>query len=127
MNEKKSDIFEASFAINPQILDSLRIMLGNDEIVFTQVVKCYLSESSQLLQDINAFLKNQNAQMIEQTAHKLKSSSASMGAVTLSQLCLQMEIMGQSGNLASSIDVFSQLEQEYQKVEMTLQKTISNN
>jgi HPt (histidine-containing phosphotransfer) domain-containing protein len=127
MNQELSNIPNSESAVNPAVLESLRAMLGNDEEVFTKVIKCYLAESPEIVEDMSTSIKNQNPKMLERTAHKLKSSSASMGAVTLYHLCLQMEIMGKSGSFEGSLETLSQLAQEYKKVESVLKQTINDN
>jgi HPt (histidine-containing phosphotransfer) domain-containing protein len=127
MNDHISNITNIKDPIDIKLLESLRDMLGSDEVVFAKVVQCYLTESSQLIEDISGSIINQNPKTLEQTAHKLKSSSAALGAVILSRLCLQLEMMGQRGDLAGVLEVVSQLNQEYQKVAITLQQTINKN
>jgi HPt (histidine-containing phosphotransfer) domain-containing protein len=120
-----SSISDVRCSLDTKIIDSLKDMLEGNEVIFAEVVKCYLTESPQLIQAISTFVTTQNAQMLDQAAHKFKSSSASMGAIFLSQLCLQLEIMGKSGNLQGSLEILSQLEQEYQQVTIALQQKIA--
>ncbi len=47
----------------------------------------YLESSSLLLAEINTELKNNKHEEIYQAAHKIKSQSASVGAIKLSVLC----------------------------------------
>jgi CheY-like chemotaxis protein/HPt (histidine-containing phosphotransfer) domain-containing protein len=103
-------------------LQALKNMLGGDTQAFTEVISCYLSESPKLLQLISTSSTNQDAQTLWQTAHKFKSSSASIGAKIIAQLCLQIEAKGQTGNLVGSAEIVAQLYQEYEQVKIALEK-----
>lgn len=113
-----------SLVIDIPTLQSLKNMLGEDQEAFTEVINCYLVESPKLLQLISASSVNQDAQTLWQTSHKFKSSSASIGAKTITKFCLELEVKGQMGNLAGSEELVSQLSQEYKRVEAALEKII---
>jgi len=112
----------SSSAIDFTALEYLRSMLGGDEVAFIEVISCYLTESPHLLQTIKISIINQDAYSIWQTAHKLKSSSASLGAKTLTKICLKLEAKGQSGDLEGSDEIVVQLEQEYNDVKTVLER-----
>jgi HPt (histidine-containing phosphotransfer) domain-containing protein len=124
MNLELSHILNSQCCVDLAVLESLQVMLGNDQQIFTKVVQCYLLESPQIVKDISTSIQNQDIVMLEHTAHKLKSSSAAMGAVRLSQICLQLEIIGQSGNLQDTQEILTQLIQEYENVEKVLREKI---
>lgn len=110
--------------IDSKILQSLRDMVKGDETAFGELLKCYLVEAPKLIQDINTALKNQDAQTLWQAAHKLKSSSGSVGAKLLAQLCRQLETGGRNNNLVETAAIFSQLYNEYEQVKTALQKEL---
>lgn len=126
MNQELSNFSDTQQSIDLAVLDSLRAMLGNDELIFAKVIECYLEEAPQIIEDISNSIKNQDSQMLEQTAHKLKSSSASMGAKMIYSLCSQLEDLGENGSVEGSLETFSQLTQEYERVENILRSKISN-
>lgn len=121
-----AEINNLKFAtIDTKILQALRDMLGGDKAAFTQLINCYFTESPKLIQDINAAIMTQDTQAIWKTAHKLKSSSGSVGAVFLAQLCKLLETKGRSHNLEGCIELGSQLCQEYELVQTALYKEIN--
>ncbi|NES99864.1 MAG: Hpt domain-containing protein [Sphaerospermopsis sp. SIO1G1] len=126
MNQGLSNFPDTQHSIDPAVLESLRVMLGNDEVIFAKVVQCYLEESPQLIQEISKSIHQQEAKNLAQTAHKLKSSSAAMGAMVIHNLCLKLENIGESGNLEGSVEQLYQLTQEFEKVETILQTKINN-
>jgi len=108
--------------IDTQVLKSLLDMLGDDEKVLEEIINCYLVESPKIVAAIQTSVTNQDANTLHKTAHKLKSSSASLGAMDLYQLCLQLESKGKSGNLEGVLELVSRLIDEYKQVEIALKK-----
>ncbi|MEA5507369.1 PAS domain-containing protein [Halotia wernerae UHCC 0503] len=106
--------------IDVKILQSLRNMLAGDQAALAELLECYLSETPKLIKNISAAVKNQDAQAIWKTAHSLKSSSASVGATTLAQLCQQLEIQGRSNNLQESGEIYLRIDQEFEQVNTAL-------
>ncbi|MEH1834424.1 MAG: response regulator [Nostoc sp.] len=113
-----------STKIDPKILQSLQNMLRGDPVAFAELIECYLTETSRLMQDISTAIRTQDTQTIWKTAHKLKSSSASIGAIALAQLCKVLEAQGGSNKLENSLELLSQLYQEYEQVKTALEKEL---
>ncbi|MEH2052220.1 PAS domain S-box protein [Nostoc sp.] len=111
--------------IDAKILQSLRNMVRGDRLVFAQLIECYLTETPRLVEDINTAIINQDTETLWKTAHKLKSSSASVGAIALAQLCKVLEAQGRSSKLENILELFSQLYQEYEQVKTALQKELA--
>ncbi|BAZ86278.1 Hpt domain-containing protein [Dolichospermum compactum] len=65
-----------------------------------------------------------DADNMGKTAHNLKSSSASLGAMDVHQLCLELELKRKNANLAGSLELVSQLINEYAQVEIALKKVL---
>ncbi|MHC5856923.1 PAS domain-containing hybrid sensor histidine kinase/response regulator [Nostoc sp.] len=111
--------------IDAKILQSLRNMVKGDRLVFAQLIECYLTETPRLVEDINTAIINQDTETLWKTAHQLKSSSASVGAIALAQLCKVLEAQGRSSKLENILELFSQVYQEYEQVKTALQKELA--
>ncbi|MEH1783390.1 MAG: PAS domain S-box protein [Nostoc sp.] len=111
--------------IDAKILQSLRNMVRGDRLVFAQLIECYLTETPRLVEDISTAITSQDAETVWKTAHQLKSSSASVGAIALAQLCKLLETQGRSSKLENSLELFSQLYQEYEQVKTALEKELA--
>ncbi|WP_066426297.1 PAS domain S-box protein [Anabaena sp. 4-3] len=111
--------------IDTGILKELRKMLGGESKVFAELINCYLTEAPRLIQDIKVAINTNDAETLWKTAHKFKSSSGSVGAVLLAQLCKQLENQGRSKNLTGMAEIYSQLSQEYEQVKAVLQREMS--
>jgi PAS domain S-box-containing protein len=110
--------------IDSAVLQSLREMLQGDEKALGEIINYYLVDAPQLIHKLTNFVKDKDYQNIWQTAHKFKSSSASLGAKNLAKICLQLEHQGHSNNLENSDQLLEQLQQEYQQVEMALRNSL---
>ncbi|MEH2114411.1 PAS domain S-box protein [Nostoc sp.] len=111
--------------IDAKILQSLRNMVRGDRLIFAQLIECYLTETPRLVEDISTAIINQDTETLWKTAHQLKSSSASVGAIALAQLCKLLEAQGRSSKLENILELFSQLYQEYEQVKTALEKELA--
>ncbi|MEH2422209.1 MAG: PAS domain S-box protein [Nostoc sp.] len=110
--------------IDPKVLQSLRNIVTGDRVAFAEVIEYYLTETPRLMQDISIAITTEDTQTIWKTAHQLKSSSASVGAIALAQLCKVLEAQGHRSKLENSLELLSQLYQEYEQVKTALQKEL---
>ncbi|MGQ4646118.1 response regulator [Lyngbya aestuarii] len=109
-------------AIDTEVLANFRAMMGESasEILAT-LIDTYLEDTPSLLQTMKKAIAQQQPQVMQSAAHTLKSSSASLGAISLSQLCQQLENLG-SHTTTVAKPVMSQMETEYERVKIALQK-----
>ncbi len=122
----ESSLAEKSLkAIDPQILSFLQETLcDGDQVAMREMIECYLSESEKLYENIISSLQTGDFQSLTLSAHSLKSSSASLGAIVFSELCKQLEAMGKNHDLTASATLIPELQREYAKVRPELQQAI---
>ncbi|MEP0747243.1 MULTISPECIES: response regulator [unclassified Coleofasciculus] len=111
-----------STSIDAKVLQSFRKMVGEEdaEAILGEMIDCYLDDAPKLLEAIAIAVAQANAPQLQRTAHTLKSSSATLGATTLAQLCKELEIMARTGNIKNALDKLPQLEAEYEQVKADL-------
>ena len=114
-----------SAKIDVKIFQSLRDMVRGDRVVFAELIGCYLTETPKLVQDIGTAIATQDVQTVWKTAHQLKSSSASIGAIALAQVCKVLEAQGRRNELENTVELLTQLDQEYQQVKTALEKELA--
>ncbi|MEQ9548012.1 MAG: response regulator [Coleofasciculus sp. G3-WIS-01] len=104
---------------DPVIFQQLREML-NQEDVLAEVIKRYLEEAPKLLQNLSDALTQGQTELLERTAHTLKSSSAMVGATRLAHLCQELEAKAESETVEVKAALVSQINAEYEPVKRAL-------
>ena len=109
-------------ALDTEVLQAFRNTMGaNASVLLAQLIDIYLEESPNLLKVMGSAVTQTDAAAMQQAAHTLKSSSAALGAITLSRLCQDLEIIGTSGTTAGAGEIMQQVESEYERVKAALQ------
>lgn len=78
------------------------------------LLEIYVEDTPQLLNQMREAITQNNSDTLGAAAHRLKSSSATLGSVALAQLCQQLELMSQQNNLTDIKTIFPRVEREYQ-------------
>lgn len=110
-------------AIDKNALQAICDMAGDDASSFlVEVIDSFLQDAPVLLQAIHTSVTNSDSLGLRQAAHTLKSTSATLGATTLSMLCKQLETMASKGTMAATSALSPELEAEYERVRAALQE-----
>lgn len=107
--------------LDPKTLANLRALQrpgGGD--VLSQIVHLYLEKAPQWLDLLREAVTRNDASAIFRLAHSLKSSSGNVGAVTLVELCQELEVMGRTQSTAEAPGTFAAIEAEYARVREAL-------
>jgi len=100
--------------IDPTALDAYREMMGDEADSFVaDILDTYLTNSLQLLADMETGLAAADAASFTRAAHTFKSNSAMCGAHPLAALALQLEQAGKTGQLTGLTSILEQLKVEY--------------
>ena len=97
-------------------IDTLGEMAEVLQEEFSAVLTTYLEDSTLLMQGIHAAIADEDLDAVASAAHQLKSSSAYLGMVKLSDLSASLEARcgeGESGGLGETI---AELETEFEFV-----------
>jgi two-component system sensor histidine kinase/response regulator len=98
---------------------------GSDEIL-KKVIALYLDSSFKLMKGIREAAEGNDADALHHAAHTLKSSSAYLGAMTLSSMSKELEMMGRDKTLEGVMDRLAPLEHEYGRVRDALAKLLDS-
>lgn len=94
--------------------------------VLNEVIKAYLETTPNMLETLQTEIQNKNANQIFEIAHRLKSSSSSIGAMGLAETAEIIELAGRDeaiDNTASNMEV---LKRQYQELETFLTGELQN-
>lgn len=85
---------------------------GQPDIV-ARIVTQYMDSSPEIIDRIRRAVLSKNAVELRAAAHRLKSSSAQLGATALASDCRELEMMGARRELERADETFKKLEQHY--------------
>jgi CheY-like chemotaxis protein/HPt (histidine-containing phosphotransfer) domain-containing protein len=113
--------FGAEVSIDPRAWESIRsLQRPGQPDMLNKVIDKDLSSSRQLLDTMRAAVPQGDAGSLHRTAHSLKSSSATLGALRLAALCKEAEAMGRTNMLNGMPALWEKIESEYALVQEAL-------
>ena len=119
--ESESDILDR------QVIDSLRQLGGaKGDILLTEIIEQYLEDSPPKLQAIETAIAQPDAEALKLSAHSLRSSSANLGAIRVSDLCKQLETLARSGTTEGASQKIQLLKTTYSQAQTALKQLITN-
>jgi two-component system, sensor histidine kinase and response regulator len=112
--------------IDISVLDSIRALQREGAPnLFNKLVTIYLTQASAIIISLSSAVIEKNAQDIFHLAHKLKSSSANVGAVYLSSLLKNLETLGRQSKTEGTANLFTAIEKEFEAVRDSLEELMS--
>ncbi|WP_454744156.1 PAS domain S-box protein [Cupriavidus necator] len=101
-------------------LSVLTDLVGDDRDIVNGLLSDYLIALRGQTKELRLHARNGNARQVSLIAHKLKSSSRSVGALTLGDLCAKLESAGKAENDGEIDHCMSQVETEVPLVEAAI-------
>ncbi|GAB6265021.1 MAG: hypothetical protein STSR0001_04650 [Methanothrix sp.] len=112
-------------ALDRSVLASLRELQDDgDPDIVAEVGGLFLEHSPQKIAAILKAVENGDAKGLQTAAHSLKSSSAYVGAMRLSELSRELEMMGRFQVMDGAEEKAERLNREYKQVMMELDAEI---
>jgi signal transduction histidine kinase/CheY-like chemotaxis protein len=109
-------------ALDMEIVEDLKEMMGSD---YPSLVRIYLEDSPKLIGQIQTALDNRDFQALVPPAHTLKSSSANLGALALSDIAKTIEKSARSGDINTSLQAGAGITAEFERVRAALTALIA--
>lgn len=100
--------------LDTKTLDGLRGFLSEDKLAL--LLQRYLEDTSRLIRQLGEACANGETAVAYRSAHSLKSTSANVGALSLSALARDLESMGQRGDLAAILARMDDLQGQFETV-----------
>jgi CheY-like chemotaxis protein len=113
----------AGEAIDAAVLEQFQTVMGE---AASELMGLFLEDTPNLLADLREAVAQVDGEGLQRAAHTLKSSSASLGAMTLSVLCQELEGMGRAGALEGAAEKVAGVEAEYERVKDVLEKQMAS-
>lgn len=116
LNEDKSS------SLDYEIVNDLQDLMGSD---YQSLIRIYLEDSPKLISQLLSALQNNDCMALISPSHTLKSSSANLGAVTLSKIAMNIERSARAGDIDLPVSEKDTLVDEFEKVKAALAKLIA--
>ena len=116
---------EISSPIDQTVIDTLKeLQIEGEPDIIERIVSAYLRSSEPLISKLRAAFVGNDFEAVHDSAHSLKSSSANVGAMTLSEICKELEMNCKNTIYDDAADLISSIETEFIRVKDTLLKKI---
>ena len=115
----------ASAAIDPDTFEEFKQLMaeeGADWII--DLLNQFISDASNYVKDISSGATAGDAERVEKAAHTLKSSSASLGAKNVSELCRRLQQLGRENKIQEIRNLVDSLETAHRQVLEALEREI---
>lgn len=100
-------------------------MAGKDEFVL-RLYTVFVSEEPKRLELIRKAVQTGDTPKIAYLAHSLKGSAATMGAETLRQCCLDLELASKAGDTAKTAKSFKDIEAALEDLFAYMRRKLEN-
>jgi HPt (histidine-containing phosphotransfer) domain-containing protein len=106
--------------IDPNTISELKATVGSEFI--GELIDTYLEETPRLIEELVPLLEKLDTVAFGRTAHSIKSSSASLGALSFAAQAKELELMGKAGDLTGAEVKVEQLKVDYGQVKRALKE-----
>ena len=90
--------------------------------MFQVLLQGFLDDGVRLLSEARQARQQNNPEELRRAAHTLKSSSATFGAMALSNVAKELENLARNGELGGASELIERAEQEYAKAKAALEQ-----
>jgi len=108
-------------AINSEALDELRSLMGES---LNEVLQTFIDYVPDQINELSKAVFNNDADGVFNLAHKMKSSSSSIGALGLAHTAEQIELSGRAGSTEGAAELLEQLKGMYSDAEVLLREEL---
>ncbi len=109
-------------AIKMDALNELRSLMGDS---LDDVLQTYIDYIPGQIDELTRAISNDDADGVFNLAHKMKSSSSSIGALGLAHVAEQIELIGRAGSTEGTTELLQQLKGMYADAETLLRDQLN--
>ena len=109
-------------AIKMDALTELRSLMGDS---INEVLQTFIDYVPGQIDELTQAISSGNPENVFNLAHKLKSSSSSIGAMGLAHVAEQIELIGRSGSTEGTAELLEQLKGMYAGAEPVLREELN--
>jgi len=109
-------------ALNMDILKDLRGLMGD---ALNDVLQTFIDYVPGQIDELTQAISNDDADSVFNLAHKMKSSSSSIGALGLARVAEEIELIGRSGSTEGTGELLDKLKSLYTDAESVLREELN--
>lgn len=98
----------------------LRKIVGDDEATVRELLAFFRETAQRQRAEMHAACAEDNARQAAAVAHKLRSSSRSIGAEALASICAMIESAGTAGDLVAVLELMAAFDVEWHQEETAI-------
>ena len=110
----------SSSVLDKSVLFSLRLLEGEDPKFFPNLVKTFLVEGEKKLNRLKKLSRTKKFKTISDVAHGFRSEAAQMGAMSVSELCAEIEALGNAKKSRGLVTRVNALEKAFVDAQVEL-------
>ncbi|MBI3925736.1 MAG: response regulator [Armatimonadetes bacterium] len=111
--------------LDPGILEDLEALSGPGEPpVLEALYEIFVTKGPEARERIRSALDSSETELAAASAHSLKSTCASLGAVRMMSLCQKLESAARSGELDQASELATRIDAEYETVRLALRQRL---
>ncbi len=107
-------------------VDSALEDLDGDLELYAELLEVFLDDTPGIVRDMKTGLSNGENELVERSAHSLKSSSRLVGGKRLSNLAADLEENARNGTLENGENAVRSIDEEFQRLLQTVEKAEAN-
>jgi two-component system sensor histidine kinase/response regulator len=112
--------------LDPMVLANLRKLEDSTGTsILPRLLASFAAVTPPRLATLRVAITIGDADAVNQGAHTLKGSSANLGARRMAQLCGDLEILGQTSDLAHAASILASIDVEFVRVRTALERALA--
>ena len=111
---------------SPVDMKHLQEITGGEKDFEREITELFLKDTGKHLSGLKRAIDEGNASALEREAHTVKGAGLNMGADKFGELALALEKKGRSGSFEDAQDMLTELEAEFQRVKLFLERGEQN-
>jgi len=113
---------EDSDKTSPVDMDNAMLRFGNDREFFKEMVREFLNYMPDQIEDLEVAATSEDAPMVQKNAHSIKGAAGNLSAQGIFNMALQIESMGQGGDVSGVSSLIEDLKSEISSLEQFAKK-----
>jgi HPt (histidine-containing phosphotransfer) domain-containing protein len=109
-------------ALNMDALNELRGLMGD---ALNDVLQTFIDYLPGQIDELTRAISDDDAESVFNLAHKMKSSSSSIGALGLAHVAEEIELIGRSGSTEGTTELLEKLRALYADAESVLREELN--